>query len=360
MFICKAENPAACSFLPLNNSEFFRFQPCFFAYLCYSTIRLESLSAIRISSGLKEVAMKQTRKLIALLLAMIMMFCLTGCDGLFGVKMTRAALKMQKLQSLRSDITSDLSLNVTLMGEGLDLDMTASGTVDVILSPLLVKADLTLNMLDENVDTLSYLEQKGDKLLIYSSADEGETWSRTEVDASSLAENGKMDTKSLTQLAKLANSFEEVGTEMVKGSEATIYSGKITGADLASSGDLDAVVDSIGDGTGSGIDLSALDFSNVGDIPLTVGIDKESGMVVKCGIDLTSLMQAVLPVALDAAMKTAMADGALGEMGGLGLDALGLQLNLNKLTADAELYDFDAVSEIVIPDAALNAVDIAA
>ena len=303
--------------------------------------------------------MKQTRKLIALLLAVIMMFCLTGC-GSFEGKMAKAALKMQKLQSLRADISIDLGLSMSMFGEAMDLDMTINGPVDVIISPLQGKADLSLNMLDENLDILCYMEQKEGKLLVYASTDEDDNWVKTEVDLSQFPENGKLDTKGLAQLAKLAASFEESGTKTVKGSEASIYSGKVAWSELESTADMESIMNTMADSAGSGLDLSGLDFSQLGDIPLSIGVDNKSGMVVKYTMDLTEMMQSLLPMIMDAAVKAAMSESGVSGLDGFDLSSLGLEFNLNKLTADAELYDFDSVSEIVIPDAALNAENIAA
>ena len=81
-------------------------------------------------------------------------------------------------------------------------------------------------------------------------------------------------------------------------------------------------------------------------------------MLVKCSVDLTGLMQTMLPVLTQAAIQSAMQESGLGNIGGLGLSLLGFELNVSKLVASAVLYDFDAVGEIVIPPEALSAVTV--
>ena len=64
--------------------------------------------------------MKRT-KLLALLLCALMVLSLAAC-GSFEMKMARAAQKMEKLQSYRTDIKVDLGMSMSLLGQSLPLE----------------------------------------------------------------------------------------------------------------------------------------------------------------------------------------------------------------------------------------------
>jgi hypothetical protein len=56
-----------------------------------------------------------------------MMFSLTACQS-FEAKMTKAAAKMEKLQSYRMDLDMDMEMNLALLGESMDMNMSMKGT----------------------------------------------------------------------------------------------------------------------------------------------------------------------------------------------------------------------------------------
>ena len=298
--------------------------------------------------------MKSVRKLIALFLVLVLALSLSACGGFAG-KMAKAASRMQKLQSLRMDLNIDVGLSMSLFGEALDLDMLLSGPAEVIHSPLKAKASFTMNMMEETLDTLCYLEKSGDKILTYLSPDNGKTWTKTETGASGLPETGGIDSKSLAGLAKLSSSFQEAGTETVRGSEAVVYSGTLSAADLESVLDIPTMLKSIETATGTKLDEDALDFSSVSPTPIVLCLDKKSGMLVKTSIDMTGLMQVMMPVVMDTAIKSALDAGGLGGLAGLDPGMLGLECNFSRLIVTVVFYDFDSVGEITIPPDALAA-----
>ncbi len=309
--------------------------------------------------------MPRYRKIIAGFLILVMALGLTAC-GSFGLRMAKAAIKMQNLQSFRTDLDMNLGMSVSMFGESLDLDLTMTGTADISTDPLKARLDMDVTGMDESENVLSYLEKTGDNLIIYSSVDDGRTWSKAETDASQFPESG-MDKESLAWLTKLADSFEQTGTETVKGSEAMVYSGTFTWSALEEYVNLDAALDMMGktmsETMGADIDLSDLDLSSVGDVPLTICIDRKSGMIVKYSMDMTAMMQTLMPAVMQAAMEAVMSSSELGALidpGSLDLNMLGFEFNLNKLVVTAILYDFDNVNEIEIPEEALKAENITA
>ena len=281
---------------------------------------------------------------------LILALGMTACSGTES-QLGKATTKMQKLKNFRMDLDLDLGMNVTMFGEAMDMDMTMTGTGEFITNPVKGKLDLTMTAMDEAQKVLCYLDRDGNDLNIYTSSDEGETWSKSTADASRFPERG-IDKETLAWMEKIAATFEETGTETVNSSEAVVYSGVISMADFGEKMDLGEILGNVNEPMGVQIDWSAINLSSISDIPLTLCLDKKSGMIVKYTMDMTSMMQDLMPAIIQTVMASSMG-GA--DLGGMDLSMLGFEFNFSKLVVTAVLYDFDSVGEITIPPEALAA-----
>lgn len=299
--------------------------------------------------------MKRYQKVLALLLISLMALSLSGCSL---ITITKTASNMNSLKSVSADLALNLGMDMTMMDETSPFEISVSGPFDFDLANGKGKADLTLDLMGENVDLLLYYERLEDKLVIYTSADNGETWSKNETALSDQQEKDSSDLKSLAMIKKLSNSFEETGTETVRGKEAVIYSGNILWEDLAGDVDLSSAAEAAGSASGMPLDFSDLDLTALGSIPVTVGYDKENDLIVKGSADLTETVQNLIPMVMKVAMKSIAAEGGMedsAEMEDFDLSDLGFSLDIRTLNVSAELYNFDAVGEITIPPEALAA-----
>lgn len=289
--------------------------------------------------------MKTAKRLLALVLVLAMALSLSACGGFAG-SMVRAVRKLEKLDSLRMDTDVQINMSLSMLGMSTPVDMSASGTSDINTDPLKVKSDLNLDLglLGITREILSYCERQGDGYILYLSPD-GESWSRQTLEPSeSSAGKGKI---SLSAVLALANRFEKTGTVTVRGSEATAYEGVIKAEEInlamEQSGGMDSLREALGGDE---------DFSFTGSVPVTVALDNKSGMIVMVSLDLTEIMQDLMPLTMDRVMASVAEEAG---MGGMDLSALGLELNVDSATVTETLYDFDAVGPIEIPEAALNA-----
>jgi hypothetical protein len=109
--------------------------------------------------------------------------------------------------------------------------------------------------------------------------------------------------------------------------------------------------------SGTPLDLSGMDLTALGSIPVTIGFDKENDLIVKGSIDLTETVQNLIPMVMKVAMQSMAAQSGVdaAEMEDFDLSALGFSLDIHTLNVSAELYNFDAVGEITIPPEALAA-----
>ena len=299
--------------------------------------------------------MKRYQKVLALLLISLMALSLSGCSL---ITITKTASNMNSLKSVSADLALNLNMDMTMMDETSPFEIAVSGPFDFDLANGKGKSDLTLDLMGENVDLLLYYERLEDKFVIYTSADNGETWSKNETTLSDQQEKDSSDLKSLAMIKKLSNSFEETGTETVRGKEAVIYSGNILWEDLAGDLDLSTAAEAAGSASGMPLDFSDLDLAALGSIPVTVGYDKENDLIVKGSADLTETVQNLIPMVMKVVMKSIAAESGMedsAEMEDFDLSDLGFSLDIRTLNVSAELYNFDAVGEITIPPEALAA-----
>ena len=299
--------------------------------------------------------MKRYQKVLALLLISLMALSLSGCSL---ITITKTASNMNSLKSVSADLALNLGMDMTMMDETSPFEIAVSGPFDFDLANGKGKADLTLDLMGENVNHLLYYERLEDKFVIYTSADNGETWSKNETALSDQQEKDSSDLKSLAMIKKLSKSFEETGTETVRGKEAVIYSGNILWEDLAGDLDLSTAAEAAGSASGMPLDFSDLDLAALGSIPVTVGYDKENDLIVKGSADLTETVQNLIPMVMKVVMKSIAAESGMedsAEMEDFDLSDLGFSLDIRTLNVSAELYNFDAVGEITIPPEALAA-----
>ena len=303
--------------------------------------------------------MKHSHKILALLLVLLMTFALSGCSV---ITITKTAANMNSLDSVSADLDLKLSMDMTMMEETTPFEVSVSGPFDIDLEGEKGTTSLTVDVMGEKVPLLLYAEKLEDSLAIYTSADNGQTWSKNETPLNEENEKDSSDLKSLALFKKLADSFEETGTETVHGTEAVIYSGSILWKDLLGDVDLSSAMEAAGAAAGSAagtpLDFSGMDLTALGSIPVTIGFDKQNALVVKVSADFTETVQNLIPMVMKVAMQSIAAQSGvedMTEMEDFDLSDLGFNLDIHTLTVSVELYNFDAVGEITIPPEALAA-----
>ena len=210
--------------------------------------------------------MKTAKKILSVLLVLVIVLSLSGCSP---ITITKAAKKMSDLKSLRADLDLDLDLSMNMMDEASDLDVKVTGPFDIDLAGGKGKGELSVNMMGEVLPILFYYEDTEDSYHFYVSPDGGATWTKNDAPKSedSQTKSSGSTLKSIVELTKFAASFEEAGTETVKGTEAVLYTGRLQWSELIGDADLSGALASAGSAAGTDLDLSGLDLSNLGSIP---------------------------------------------------------------------------------------------
>ena len=279
--------------------------------------------------------MRKEKRILAFVLLAAMLLCLSGC-GSFESQITKAAKKMDALQSFHFDMDMQLEMSVTMLGESVDMDMDMDVSADMQLQPMCAKMDMTVDMLGESTHVLSYVEQDGTDYVSYSSTNDSVFWEKETMTLDEFAALGGDVEQSMQMFIACADSFEKTGTEQVNGADATRYDGEISGESVRT-----AVASGMTFGAmseGLDLDMEELDDADLGSIPCSLWIDNKSRMLVRYDMDMTQVMGAVV-----GSLKEAMLEKE-------GLEGADMDLSIGKVTTSVVLSRFDQVDEIQIPE----------
>ena len=296
--------------------------------------------------------MKRMSKLLATALALVMLLCLCACgDGgsglsvlrmapeTFETRITRANEQMQNLKSLQMDMHLDMVMTMSVMGESMNVNISADTKFETERDPLktAVDLDMTIDAMGEheNQKVLSYILQEGSQYVTYTSSDEGRSWQKQTLSASEALQS---DAEAQLQMF-LANaaSFQEAGTLLINGSKAIAYSGELTGNYVQEAVQSSGALNSVGELLGSEVtdDL----FRDLDPISVTVAFDEQSGMMVFYEMDMTAAMGTLMQRLMDQLLQAAAS----------GMD-LQLSIDLPAVKVSVTLSRFDQVS-VTVPDA---------
>ena len=288
------------------------------------------------------------KKILVCLLIAVLMLGLSGC-GAFELSLAKAVKSMASVQSFRTDFRLDLETVVSILGDDSEVNAVASGTAALTLQPFRIGADVELESFGEDLSVKLVVAPGNSGFDVYYSLDGGNRWQKTEAEVNLPASNTEVNINAavLLKLAQLGKSFQKAGTQTVHGSEAVIWSGSISGEDLAK-----LLEESGWSGlqTENGIAVTPDTFRQISGIPIRIGIDTKSGMITFLSVDLTEFSQIAMRELITPIIQENLR-GRLGllEVFGLDWENLGFELSIGKTLLEMELYDFDQVGSIAIP-----------
>lgn len=257
-----------------------------------------------------------------------------ACGGDAGSSkdvMQTAHEKLAQVESMHYDMTMEMAMSVAEQSLNLNTTMNA----DCITDPMTMKMDMNMDMGEiGSMDMQMYAVEKDGSYYLYTGADDGTgtvAWSGQTMALEDLQEYNAQTTMDLYLAA--GADFEEAGTESVNGNEATRYDGVVKGDDIKDVMKASGVMDQF---TEMGMDMSSAEsvMSDLGDLPISIWIEKDSGLPVRYTMDMTAIMQSMME-----------------KMG----DLAGAAFSIDKIAIDMTLSNIDSVEEIVVPDEVLNA-----
>ena len=271
--------------------------------------------------------MKKAKRILVFAMLAAMLLSLCGC-GMFRTRVAKAAVKMSKLESLHADVDMQVGMGISVLGQDVNADTAIMGGVDIQRSPERLYADLAAEVEGFEQDLLIYGIGRDGGYDIYSSADSGESWTKGSAENDS-ANSSKADGKSIfLLLSESAASFKEYGKEKVNSSDALRYNGRITSDELKQALELANAKQALEESLDVKLDDDV--FADLGDVPVSIWIDVESGMIVRIEMDMSDVMQGLVPVLVDKAMEKA-------DIG------IGVDTKVHEVTVSITLSEFDSV-----------------
>ncbi len=261
------------------------------------------------------------KKTIAMVLAVLMIVGLSAC-GSFESAMVKAARQLEKVNSAHTDMTMDVAMKVSASGASVDMNMKMSMSIDTINDPRQSKAETTTEFMGMSIPMQVYIEQNGETYDVYVSSDSGVTWqAQADVPEEDVAQYEFVD--SISFYLECAASFKKTGEEEVNGATATRYDGVISGENvkkaLEMSGSADQMALLLGEDG---------DIGDVGELPLSIWLDKTSGLPVRYDMDMTAVMQSMI---------SSMPQDE------------NMTMEVSRVTLSVVMSNYNGISEIVIP-----------
>lgn len=272
--------------------------------------------------------MKKTKRIIVFAILAAMLLSLCGC-GMFRTRVAKAAIKMSKLESLHADVEMQIGMGISVLGQDVNADADVTGGVDIQRDPERVYVNMTAEVAGFEQNLLLYAVGRDGGADVYSSADGGESWTKGSIENDDSSKSSKADGKSLfLLLSDSAASFKEYGKEKINGSDAIRYKGEITSDELKQALELANVKQSLEESLDVELDDDV--FADLGSVPVSIWIDEKSGMIVRVEMDMSDVMQGLVPVLVDKSLEKA-------DIG------IGVNTKVYDVTVSITLSEFDAV-----------------
>lgn len=278
--------------------------------------------------------MKKERKILSLLLilCLVLSFAACGSKGMSDEEiMQKSVENMQALNSL----TAESVVEMVFSAGGETMNMTTEMVQRMINEPLALEQTMTMTMGGEAEELQSavYLEADGDNLITYTQM-EGKWYKTTQSGFEAL--KAYDSTGAMALYMEAMENFKKVGTEKVAGVKTNKYEGVIPEEYFQSILEASGMDKQLGL-QGAGEETLANLFKGMGEMPITIWIDGEKLLPVKYDYDMSAMMKAIM---------SSM---------GMGED----ELSIDKVTMSMIITGYDNVDEIVIPQEARDAEELA-
>lgn len=281
--------------------------------------------------------MNSNRRTAALLLAAAMTVSLAACGNGANQDPTAAIqAALEKIDAVESmDAVMFMEMDMSVMGQSIEADTTMN--MSCFNDPVKLKADMTMNMGAMGSVSMSiYAQQDGEMCSTY--LYDGTGWTVETMDLGDLQQYDAQESMSL--YLECGEDFTLAGSEKINGSTADKYTGVIRGEALEKVLASSAATQSVESISGE-LDLADL-YSDLGDLPITVCVDRETGYPVRYYLVMTKMMQSILEKTMAAAVESGEAN-------------LSGMMTVDQLTITMDCYNFGNATEFTIPQEALEA-----
>lgn len=279
-------------------------------------------------------------------MAAVMTLNLSGC-GVFETKLARAIQRMSNLDDLHFELLLEAELELRSAetppeepAEEAEPELRrlpfggsfeASG--ELYTKPLRARLDTVLTLPGSQARQACYVEKEEQAYYLYSRLNDGTLWQKQ-----GLAEQDGGKVKGLRYIVSSMESFVSAGEETLDGLQTERYDGVLAGENISELLRLYGVRELLVDGIGLQLREGLLE--ELPDVPASVWVDGNAGMIVRIEADLTALASVIA--------ERQLTDGR----DALGLESFGLQLGLTGLRLRVDLSGFNESEDFRIPEEA--------
>ena len=278
--------------------------------------------------------MKKASVFLVVLMAVLMVFNITGCRELTAEEMiAKANDSINKAASM--DVKMKVDINMQLGGT--DQSIETEIETSMFTDPLKIKE---ITKMGGQTLLETYAEKVGDKIILYIGM--GDQWEKDEMSVEGFnAESSGNYQENAEMYLESMQSFEAAEeTETVNGVETVKITGKITGEDIKkvieASGSLEGIDEMAGGDEALGSLLNDV-YNNMGDIAIAVWLDQKTYAPVRFEIDMTECISSLF-TAIFANM------GITEDM-----------IKVNSAVSKMDISNINSAAEFEIPEAAKNA-----
>lgn len=240
--------------------------------------------------------MRTGKRAAALALGAALVLSMTACGN--GTANKEDAT--EKIRAATEKVNAAESMEATMV---MEMDMSAMGqsvqtdtTMEMVCfnDPMKMKADMTMDMGALGSVSMSIFAQAdGDTYHMY--LYDGNTWTSQTAAVNMLEQYDAQ--QSVNLYLDSGAEYISVGTEEINGVTTDKYTGVIRGEAMEEVLKASGATTNLESSLGGMVDVSNL-YSDLGDMPITVWIDQESGYPVRYYMDMTKVMQSMMSKAL--------------------------------------------------------------
>lgn len=213
-----------------------------------------------------------------------------------------ASEKVAAAKSMTCEMTTDMKMSAA----GQSIQMTMTGMLETTTEPVAMHMDMTTDMgAMGSMDVKMYMKEDNGVYSLYTGMDDGSgniTWTAQTME--NVDQLKQYDTQATMELyLNTGSSFQEAGTETVEGKEAVRYDGVITNDSFNELFEATGILDQFST-LGVNEETAKSMLTDLGDLPLSIWVEKDSGLPVKYDMDMTAMMQSIMTKAMEAAGST--------------------------------------------------------
>lgn len=275
--------------------------------------------------------MKKTAKRLLMCMLLVVFAC--TCSGCGKMTAEKVMEKFTENQVTMDNCEATMKMNMVMEASGESFEMNVDAAMQVIAKPdMKAKVAMSMDMGElGSYDMDTYIIKEGEQYYTYVNA--SDMWMKQAIDSEEIDEQLSTYSNQMNYdvYTKNMQNFVLEGEELVGEKETYKITGVVSGESLKE------VMEQSGVSEYSATELEGIDFSQMGDLPVTLWVEKKTFHPAKISIDMAGMMANIL----------AAAEEAEDEVSGVTIPACSIEL---------EYISFD-VQDIVLPEEAKDAVE---